>query len=116
MVIKLSRIFKLSDLKTFIKHKNLLFFLYGLINELCRRKLRGNEKIGFESPFICPSNAHPRTATWHQLGFREVNGEVIFERRTLTRIGLFAFFGSGFAHIFGVKSLTDTNLVASRHL
>ena len=29
---------------------------------------------------------------------------LIFERRTLTRIGLFAFFGSGFAHIFGVKS------------
>ena len=29
---------------------------------------------------------------------------LICERRTLTRIGLFAFFGSGFAHIFGVKS------------
>ena len=28
----------------------------------------------------------------------------IFERRTLTRIGLFTFFGSGFAHILGVKS------------
>ena len=29
---------------------------------------------------------------------------LIFELRTITRIGLFAFFGSGFAHIFGVKS------------
>ena len=29
---------------------------------------------------------------------------LIFELRTLTRIGLFAFFGSGFAHIFGVRS------------
>ena len=29
---------------------------------------------------------------------------LIFELRTLTRIGLFAFFDSGFAHIFGVKS------------
>ena len=47
---------------------------------------------------------------------------LIFERCTLTRIGFFAFFGSGFAHIFGqivsirVNSLRDTNLVASRHL
>ena len=32
--------------------------------------------IGFESPFICRSSAHPRKATWHQLGFSGVNGEV----------------------------------------
>ena len=36
--------------------------------------------------------------------FGSLMERLIFERGTLTRIGLFAFFGSGFAHIFGVKS------------
>ena len=38
------------------------------------------------------------------LGFRGLMERLISELRTLTKIGLFAFFGSGFAHIFGVKS------------
>ena len=73
--------------------------------------------IFFLSPVIVPE-VFAKVATWTIVSFISD----VFERRTSTGSGVFALFGRDFEQILGhmvslrIKTLSNTNLVASKHI